>query len=257
MDFQIGSVAAVRYVPPEMHPSAVTEFPADLRYHELVYFIRSDVKMHLGAHTLETKDGSVVFLPRGHYGRYFTEKTVKCACIDIFFTSESPDLPKIPTLLLDAGGEFLRHCFDRALSAWKCRQPGYLLTAKAAIYSVFAGLEIKKEETYASERQLSKLQGSEKYLEKMLFSPDFSFRDLQAESGLGYTHFRNLFVKKYHTTPQKYVESRRLQYAKECLESGGCTVNEAAEAVGYHSVYYFSRVFKAEYGVPPSSFRKR
>ncbi|HDZ9221480.1 TPA: response regulator transcription factor [Vibrio cholerae] len=53
----------------------------------------------------------------------------------------------------------------------------------------------------------------------------------------------------------QYLKQTQLQRAKEALIEGR-TVKEAAFHAGFTSQNYFGRVFRAEYGVPPSQFKK-
>lgn len=67
------------------------------------------------------------------------------------------------------------------------------------------------------------------------------------------TYFRQIFVLKFGTTPQKYITSRRLSHAKSIIDSGDFhTISEVAASVGFSDPLYFSKVFKKMYGVSPS-----
>lgn len=67
------------------------------------------------------------------------------------------------------------------------------------------------------------------------------------------TYFRQIFVSKFGTTPQKYITSRRLSHAKSIIDSGDFhTISEVAASVGFSDPLYFSKVFKKMYGVSPS-----
>jgi AraC-like DNA-binding protein len=69
------------------------------------------------------------------------------------------------------------------------------------------------------------------------------------------TSRRNLFrkiEKLTNLTPNAYIRSIRLLKAKELLEKGTyATVNELASAVGFRDSYYFSNLYKEEFGVKP------
>ena len=57
--------------------------------------------------------------------------------------------------------------------------------------------------------------------------------------------------------PAKYLQSVRIRKAKELLTLNIYSIGEIAEMVGYSSVYYFSKAFKKETGVPPSEFLRQ
>ncbi len=58
-------------------------------------------------------------------------------------------------------------------------------------------------------------------------------------------------------TPNHYLQEMRLQRARDLLLGGSITaVKEAAFAVGFHDVRYFSSLFEKRFGSKPSSLRK-
>ena len=55
----------------------------------------------------------------------------------------------------------------------------------------------------------------------------------------------------------EYVNSKRLEYAKDLLLTTSCSIKEVAQQSGYASESYFGRIFKATYGSSPSAFREQ
>ncbi len=55
--------------------------------------------------------------------------------------------------------------------------------------------------------------------------------------------------------PANYIKTIRLQKAKELLETADLTVSEIAFKTGFQTVSHFTKIFKMQYGVPPSVFR--
>ena len=68
--------------------------------------------------------------------------------------------------------------------------------------------------------------------------------------------FNDLFKAHFGVTPNRYLVLRRVDFAKELLESRSFSVSETAEICGFCDVYYFSRVFKNETGVPPREWKR-
>lgn len=81
-------------------------------------------------------------------------------------------------------------------------------------------------------------------------APDL--RRLARDSGLTYAAFRRRFTASVGMPPRRWEILARLGRARELL-AGGATVSAAAAACGFASQFYFSRRFKAAYGVPPSA----
>ncbi|WP_091207109.1 helix-turn-helix domain-containing protein [Oribacterium sp. WCC10] len=52
----------------------------------------------------------------------------------------------------------------------------------------------------------------------------------------------------------EYVYTRKIEHAKKMLLSDDMKVYEVADALGFESAYYFSKVFKKVTGVSPREF---
>lgn len=76
---------------------------------------------------------------------------------------------------------------------------------------------------------------------------DFSF--------LSKFHFIRLFKKCYGRTPHQYLTEKRIQFAKQLLQSN-CSVATTCYQVGFDSTTSFAAVFKKHVGVSPSAFQK-
>jgi len=76
--------------------------------------------------------------------------------------------------------------------------------------------------------------------------------ELARRAGLSNSRFAHLFREQTGHSPQKFVESLRLDLAREWLRAGGRSVSEIADALGFSSPFYFSRRFKARHGRSPT-----
>ena len=56
---------------------------------------------------------------------------------------------------------------------------------------------------------------------------------------------------------KEYVTDKRLEYARELLETTNYNVSEISAMAGFENTVYFSGVFKAKYGLPPTQYRKK
>lgn len=66
----------------------------------------------------------------------------------------------------------------------------------------------------------------------------------------------NSFRKTYTTSVHQYLTAIRLKAGCELLADKSCTVGQAARESGFQDQNYFTKVFKKEYGVTPSHYRK-
>jgi AraC family transcriptional regulator of arabinose operon len=80
--------------------------------------------------------------------------------------------------------------------------------------------------------------------------------DAAAAVGLSTSRLAHLFKAVSGQTPQRYLESRRMQRAAELLRRTGFSIKQIAAATGFDSPFYFSQRFKAWTRQSPSAFRE-
>ena len=64
------------------------------------------------------------------------------------------------------------------------------------------------------------------------------------------------FERETGMTMKRYLAKRRCEIAAELLRGSGASVQDIAAYVGYPDNNYFSKVFKASYGMSPQDYRK-
>lgn len=80
--------------------------------------------------------------------------------------------------------------------------------------------------------------------------------EMTDQSGLPATSFARRFRNATGYTPQKYIQTLRIEEAKHILETGDLPVADVGEQVGYEDTPFFRRLFKREAGLSPSEYRK-
>ena len=81
--------------------------------------------------------------------------------------------------------------------------------------------------------------------------------DLPTLAGVNKTTLISIFKEVYGTTPIRYINRIRLRKAKELLVNTDTSVSEIADLVGFQSIHYFSRFFKAKENCTPMEYRMR
>ncbi|MFC4777357.1 helix-turn-helix domain-containing protein [Paenibacillus sp. GCM10023252] len=85
----------------------------------------------------------------------------------------------------------------------------------------------------------------------------FNLAELAAIAHLSPRYFSLKFKEVMGITAENYSIARRIERAEYLLRHHGMTVGEVADALGYQSIYFFSRQFKQVTGIPPSQVKKR
>ena len=102
---------------------------------------------------------------------------------------------------------------------------------------------------------LSKLQT---LVEQHIAESDYGVEQLARDMCMERTGLYKKLKASADETPVGFIRSVRLAKAAEMLKSSaaeGYTVNEIAELTGFASPSYFTKCFKAKYGVKPSEYR--
>ena len=106
-----------------------------------------------------------------------------------------------------------------------------------------------------SERQFSPIESAKFYIDEF-YDRDISVSDVANVAGFSVSHLRVLFKNTYGQSPVQYLNTVRVERAKEMLESKLFSIEEVACACGFQNVYYFSKVFKSYTGITPGKYSK-
>lgn len=79
--------------------------------------------------------------------------------------------------------------------------------------------------------------------------------ELARDCGMSRSHFDREFSRIVGMPPKRYHLKCRLAEAMRLLKGSTLTVTEISNLLGYQDVYFFSRQFKQNFGVPPSEYR--
>ena len=80
--------------------------------------------------------------------------------------------------------------------------------------------------------------------------------DLSKIAHLSPSRLAHLFRDQVGVTPQQYLETERLDRAKQLLELTAATVGEVSSQVGFDNPFYFTRRFKKHTGQSPREYRR-
>jgi AraC family transcriptional regulator of arabinose operon len=93
------------------------------------------------------------------------------------------------------------------------------------------------------------------YLCQNMASP-ITLDDLAAAVHLSTSRLSHLFREQVGITPIQYLESQRIERARQMLEQTSMPIGQIARQVGYESPFYFSLRFKKRTGSSPRAYRQ-
>lgn len=94
-------------------------------------------------------------------------------------------------------------------------------------------------------------------IEKYIDDPNFDVNIFASELGMGRSSLFTKFKGLTGMTPNEFIQNQRLKRAASMLrEHPDMRISEISDQLGFVSTVYFSRCFKAQFGVSPAQFRK-
>lgn len=92
------------------------------------------------------------------------------------------------------------------------------------------------------------------YLNSNFASP-IRISELAVRLQVSQQYLARLFKAEVGMSPIRYLNRLRIEKAKEFMRTNAVNISEAALAVGFDNIYYFSRLFKQLEGMSPSAYR--
>lgn len=121
------------------------------------------------------------------------------------------------------------------------------------IFELFARL---KEESKSDTRPAQiYARRAENYIQAN-YMYDINIAGIARMLGIDRRYLYRIYKEYTGTSPQNYLIKFRLAKAAELLSNYDCTVSEAARSCGYKDAFNFSNMFKKEYGISPSEYKK-
>ncbi|MDQ1914123.1 AraC family transcriptional regulator [Paenibacillus sp. GD4] len=81
------------------------------------------------------------------------------------------------------------------------------------------------------------------------------YEELAAQVGLTPSYLAKLFKRHAGMSMKKYMTQARLERARHLLSETTMNVSQVSDALGYSSIFLFSKQFKKQFGQPPSAFQ--
>lgn len=200
--------------------------------------------------TLHAVTGSVFFVPAG-CTYHIQSQPEEMLCINLNVSSQEPLALQLFTL---QNPPVLTDAFNSIYHTWSGKRPGYYHKCMSLLYTILGHLEKQCSSTYQSPSFLSIKQAIQ-YMHEHFANPEMKVSTLCQIANLSDTQFRRHFYEVYRTTPVKYLQSLRINYAADLLTNSSLSIDEVSFLSGFSDPKYFCYVFKKIKHQPPSAFR--
>lgn len=103
---------------------------------------------------------------------------------------------------------------------------------------------------------VSYLTASVKFYLESHYSEKVSIADMAGKMGVSKSHLITRFRMESGATPVEYLRAIRMSKAAELLAGSGKTIQEIASDIGIPDANYFVKLFRQQYNLTPSAYRK-
>jgi AraC-like DNA-binding protein len=196
----------------------------------------------------------VVFLPRGITYKWVCVEPGECLMIE-FETNTNYSSYRLESFKVKNQSTFI-NIFNRMELSWTFKKTAYTIKCMSDLYEILAKLIEFKSLNYELSTKYYIIEPSVKYLEEHYNDPEIS-NDMLAEiSGVSTVYFRKIFTGIYKVSPMQYIQSIRIEKAKNMLIGDYYSVGDIASDVGFNNIYHFSKIFKKVTGYSPTEFSR-
>jgi AraC-like DNA-binding protein len=94
-------------------------------------------------------------------------------------------------------------------------------------------------------------------VEANISDPDFSVEKLSREIGMSSAHLYRKLKSLTHHSANEIIKRYRIKKASLLLENKEGNISEIMDAVGFSNLSYFSKCFRAEFGMTPKEYQQK
>ena len=157
------------------------------------------------------------------------------------------NLPRVMSM-----GESGGRLFRQAYQAWSSGRMQAALQCRSLLYAILAELT---EANARGNRQSALVEAALVYLSEHYAEPELNVETVSRMVHISASQLRRLFQQSVGLSPGQYIMKLRLELAQNLLRHECLSVREVAARSGFSSEFYFSRLFRQKFGVPPSVFK--
>ena len=148
----------------------------------------------------------------------------------------------------------IKKLFLKIYKTWIAKNGNYEFEAQALFFQLMNQILITINMPQITAEKTEKIAPALTYIHENYYKKTFRFEILPSLCNLKHTRFNQLFKSAVSTTPVNYVTELRLKLATDMLVDRQHSIADIAEATGFESMSYFSRVFSKHIGITPSKY---
>ncbi|NLK40144.1 MAG: AraC family transcriptional regulator [Clostridiales bacterium] len=221
-----------------------------------IYILDGKTEYTFDECSFTVKPGDILFLPKDSiYSMNILTPFYKVVFVDFDFNI--PDNESLSTTgCIFKSNIGTETAFQKLLKRWLFKSHAWKTSCMAMLYEIYASIILDNSHDYVPLSKQKKLEPALKIIVQYHTTQNITIAQLAEVCGMSETHFRRLFKEVYHISPAQYITKLRINYAKDLMKYENASIQQVSEALGFSSVYHFSKVFKRETDFSPSEYKK-
>lgn len=222
----------------------------------LIYIVNGQLNLEINDNLYAVERGGFVIFPPNHKYKY--DGNPPTYYFYVHFTGSYADRflkeCKFNDLPCVINGEFnleIQNKFNKLIDTFLYNEPLAIQVCASILQEIV--LDIAKREL--DKTNTSPLKTSLKYIHSF-YTNKIDIPHLAKMENLSNSRYVAVFKKQTGKSPNEYIIDLRMQFAKNLIENTNMSIKQISERVGYSDQYFFSRLFKKNFGVSPMGYRK-
>ncbi len=217
---------------------------------EIVYYTEGEGELWLDSERALFRPGSFHIAPKAMRHKQLNKTELRAICIGV----SGSGLEDLGGIWSDRLGS-LRHPCEELLEEMNGKGEARELVSKGLLLQII-GLARR-----AAKESKGQAEGGKDIVVRALRMIDesgggLSIDEISDTLYVSKDYLRHLLTRATGKSPIQHLIGTRLERAKELLLAEDSTVAGVASKCGFSDVYYFSRLFKSRYKLPPGAFRE-
>lgn len=223
------------------------------KFDALSFRLKGNADYQHGKQKYHVDKNDILFVP-ANYDYTLTSNTFETVLV-IHFYIENSSFDKLQ-VFTPTNPDVFERLFNELCLIWRSKPIGYEARMLSIFYKILEQIDVQ---TY--NRSLSsappKLQLALEYFQAHFTDSETNVATCAQHIKTSTVYLRKMFHATMNTTPLKYLNELRMDYAIGLLKTGYYSIEEIAFSSGFSDPKYFSTLYKQKTGVLPSTKHRK
>lgn len=231
-------------------------------YHLIHFVVRGKGTLHINEHIFHVSAGDCFLIPAGKVSYYEASKIDPWCYAWANFLGINSQM-YLYQLMSTSKDKYILHNLDTVkykelifkIMSMQGNSTSKYLLSNSIFLQILAMLF---DEVKFSDNNLKKLSIIDeiKFYLDVNYTEKVKLKDLARKFGIHPNYLTRMFHVRYGISPKQYLTSLRLYRACKLLTTTDLSIAIIASSLGFDDQFIFSKVFKKEYDMSPSVYRK-